>query len=86
MDEMQQVIRQTIIPTLYRRNKGDNLNTSERKALDKLKKDRNIIILPADKGCMTVIINKPDNVKKAQVLLADTTNYQQVTIDPTPQR
>eukprot|EP00061_Rhincodon_typus_P017339 g45991.t1 len=84
-DETQQVIQQTIIPTLHSRNKGDNLNTSERKALDKLKKDKNIIILSADKGCMTVIMNKPDYIKEAQALHADTTTYQQVVIDPVQQ-
>eukprot|EP00061_Rhincodon_typus_P004487 g22722.t1 len=35
---------------------------------------------------MTVIMTKPDYVKKAQTLLADTTSYQQVAIDPTPQQ
>eukprot|EP00061_Rhincodon_typus_P004260 g22145.t1 len=49
MDETEQAIQRTIIPTIHRRNKVDNLNTSERKALDKLKKDKDIIILPADK-------------------------------------
>eukprot|EP00061_Rhincodon_typus_P002811 g18524.t1 len=85
MDKTQQAIRQTIIPTLHRKNKGGNLNTLERKALDKLKKDKNIVIVPADKGHMTIIMNKPDYVKKAQALFADTTTYQQVAIDSTPQ-
>eukprot|EP00061_Rhincodon_typus_P004661 g23117.t1 len=84
-DETQQAIRPTIIPTLHRRNKGDSLNTAERKALGKLKKDKNIIILPADKGHMTVVMNKPDYIKKAQALLAETTTYHQVVIDPTPE-
>ncbi|XP_048456892.1 cyclin-dependent kinase-like 4 [Rhincodon typus] len=34
---------------------------------------------------MTVIMNKPDYVEKAQALLADTITYQQVAIDPTLQ-
>eukprot|EP00061_Rhincodon_typus_P004510 g22775.t1 len=84
-DETQQAIPQTIIPTLSRRNKWDTQNTSERKALHTLKKDRNVKILPADKGNMTVIKNKPDYVEKAQALLADTNTYQQVVIDPTLQ-
>eukprot|EP00061_Rhincodon_typus_P009425 g32923.t1 len=84
-DETQQAIRQTIIPTPSRMNERVNLNTSERKALEKLKKDRNITILPADKGCMTIIMNKSDYVKKAQALLADTSTYQQMATDPTPQ-
>eukprot|EP00061_Rhincodon_typus_P007201 g28651.t1 len=55
------------------------------KALDKLKKDKNVVILPADKGRMIVTMNKPDYIKKAQALLADTTTYQQVTIEPPSQ-
>eukprot|EP00061_Rhincodon_typus_P004871 g23636.t1 len=74
-------IRQTIFPTLNRRNEWDTLNTSERKALEGFKKDKNITILPADKGHM----NKPDDIEKAQALLADTHPYQRVEIDPTPQ-
>eukprot|EP00061_Rhincodon_typus_P015211 g42763.t1 len=59
-DETQQAIRQTIILTLSKRNEWDTLNASERKALEKLKKDKDIVIPPTDKGRMTVIMNKPD--------------------------
>eukprot|EP00061_Rhincodon_typus_P005017 g23981.t1 len=85
MDEKQQAIRQTIVPTLNRRNQPNALNTSERKALEVLKKDRNIIILLADKSRSTVGMNKLDYNGKAQKLLADINTYQQKESDPTTQ-
>eukprot|EP00061_Rhincodon_typus_P002654 g18130.t1 len=84
-EETQQTIRQTVIPTLTRRSKLNTLSTLERQALEGLKKGKNITILPADKGCMAVIMNKKDYIPKAQALLADENNYQPVQIDPIPQ-
>ncbi|XP_057292500.1 uncharacterized protein LOC130621201 [Hydractinia symbiolongicarpus] len=42
----------------------DNLQKSERLSLKNLKKDKDIIILPADRGRTTVIMNTPDYIDK----------------------
>eukprot|EP00061_Rhincodon_typus_P006935 g28080.t1 len=49
-EETQQTIRQTVIPTLTKRSELNILNTLERQALEGLKMDKNITILPTDKG------------------------------------
>ena len=46
------------------------------------KDDAEIIILPADKGRMTVIMNKSDYIEKANTLLKDTEKYQPLDTDP----
>ena len=42
----------------------DNLSKQERISLTKLKKDETVMILPADKGRTTVILDKDDYIKK----------------------
>ena len=42
----------------------DNLSKNQRQALHSLKEDTEIIIIPADKGLATVILNKEDYIKK----------------------
>eukprot|EP00061_Rhincodon_typus_P003303 g19759.t1 len=84
-EETQQTIRQTVILTLTRRSELNTLNTLERRALEGLKQDKNITILPSDKGRMTVILKKRDYTSKAQALLADENTYRPVQTDPTPQ-
>ena len=82
-DEIQQNIRQTIIPSLTRKYTHTNLSHEEIRSLKSLKGDRNIIILPADKGRSTVIMNRTDYMDKARSLLADTTTYREQNNDPT---
>eukprot|EP00061_Rhincodon_typus_P001465 g14870.t1 len=84
-EETQQTIRQRVVPTLTRKRELNTLNTRERQALDRLKKDKNITVLPADKGHMTVIMNKKDYISQAQALLVNENTYQPVQTDPTPQ-
>ena len=43
-----------------------NISKAERRALTELKKDKDIIILPADKGRATVILSKVDYIKKCK--------------------
>ncbi len=47
----------------------------ERVALRTLKADRDIVIVPADKGRSTVILDRADYVQKAKVLLEDRQFY-----------
>lgn len=49
------VIRRTLLP--------DNLSDVESAALDTLRKDDNIIILPVDKGTKAIIVDKTDHIQ-----------------------
>jgi len=60
-----------------------NLNKNELKALNSLKKDENIKILPADKGRCTVVLNTKDYDRKAKALLDDASTYKPLKKDPT---
>ena len=60
-----------------------NISRAEREAIKALAKDDSIVILPADKGCTTVIINKQDYHTKVKALLDDTNTYEKLTSDPT---
>ena len=60
-----------------------NITKEEREALQTLKKDSNVMILPADKGRATVILNTADYKTKCQDLLNDKRTYKQLKKDPT---
>ena len=60
-----------------------NINKLERDALDSLGKNKDITIVPADKGRAVVVLNTEDYVKKAKSLLSDTQTYKVVPKDPT---
>ena len=55
----------------------------ERRVLINLKRDENIVILPADIGRTTVVMHKNEYIFKATNLLKDTNTYQQLDQDPT---
>ena len=59
----------------------DNLTKSERAAIKSLKSDENIVILPADKGRCTVVLDLTDYEAKAKQLLDDTDTYQKLKKD-----
>ena len=59
-----------------------NLSMDERAALDSLSKDKSIVILPADKGSTTVILNKTDYVTEGLRQLRDETFYKKLSRDP----
>ena len=59
-----------------------NLTREEYKALEELKKDKNRMILTADKGVSIVVIDKEEYVKKAEELLGQPT-YKPIPTDPT---
>jgi hypothetical protein len=50
--------------------------------LKDLKNDDDVIILPADKGRMTVVMDKSDYTNKAKALINDTNTYQPLDTDP----
>ena len=60
-----------------------NISVKERDALRSLARDKEITILPADKGRSVVVLNMSDYVDKANVLLSDTKTYKVLPRDPT---
>ena len=60
-----------------------NITSTERQALKSIKEDASIVILPADKGRATVVMDKVAYEEKVQTLLSDTTTYTPLTKDPT---
>ena len=60
-----------------------NITRDERQALQDLRKDERIMILPADKGRFTVVMEKSDYDEKAMTHLRDETTYEKLWKNPT---
>ena len=60
-----------------------NLDREQRLALSKLKKNDSIIILPADKGNATVVMDRDSYKEKINDLLDDDETYTKLKRDPT---
>ena len=60
-----------------------NTLPGEMKAMKQLAIDKDIVILPADKGRATVVMNRSDCSAKMQAMLNDRDTYQPLTKDPT---
>lgn len=60
----------------------DNLTKDEKKALRSLKDDNNIIILRADKGNATVVMDRTEYETKIKCMLNDTKTYLTLKADP----
>ena len=58
-----------------------NISKAEREAIKSLAKDDSVVILPADKGRTTVILNKQDYQNKVKTLLDDTNTYEKLNSD-----
>ena len=56
-----------------------NLSQGERQAMKKLKENDSILVLPADKGNATVVMNKLDYKEQISSMLQDTKTYLPVT-------
>ena len=63
---------------------NSNLTPDEQKALKRLKTDENIVILHADKGRVTVVMDKTDYNDKMDSLVNDKQTYEVLKRDPTP--
>ena len=66
------------------RSPEDNITKDQRKALKEMRSWKDDVILPADKGNATVVMEREDNDKKVRELLEDTSTYRKLTKDPTP--
>nr|VZI51841.1 unnamed protein product [Spirometra erinaceieuropaei] len=74
-EENRNLLRQRISYRLMSHKKRNMLSKAENEALRTLKADKSIVILPADKGRSTVVLNKEDYVNKVEALLGDRTAY-----------
>jgi len=61
-----------------------NLTKDERQALKRLKTDKDIVILPDDKGRVTVVMDKTDYYDKMNALVNDKQTYEVLKRDATP--
>ncbi|BHF80532.1 hypothetical protein SprV_0702366000 [Sparganum proliferum] len=74
-DEAKDLLRHQVSSLLMSYRKTHSLLRDEQKALRELKADTEIVILPADKGRSTVILDKVDYRHKALLLLNDRQSY-----------
>ena len=63
--------------------KDQNVMKDEMKSIDNLRKDDSITILPADKGRVTVVMNKKEYENKCKQLLGDEKTYKRLKGDLT---
>ena len=61
-----------------------NISKEERAAIRSVGKDKTIIILPADNGKATVIMDMEEYQKKVKDMLGDEKTYTKLNSDPTP--
>ncbi|XP_072039314.1 uncharacterized protein [Amphiura filiformis] len=61
-----------------------NITKEERQAIHELRKEKSIIVLPADKGKATVVMQADEYEQKLQGMLSDEKTYEQLDRDPTP--
>ena len=60
------------------------MTKDEQQALKRLKNDNYIVILPADKGRVTVVMDKTDYFDKMDALVNDKQTYEELKRDSTP--
>ncbi|XP_014676727.1 PREDICTED: uncharacterized protein LOC106816618 [Priapulus caudatus] len=60
-----------------------NITKEEKSAIFKLKREPSIMILPADKGKATVVVDKDDYEKQVNTMLSDVKTYGKLKKDPT---
>ena len=81
-EETKNNIRHQVTTNLLHLNNPIDLTKQEREALEDLKKDDDIVILPSDKGRVTVVMDKSDYTNKAKTLINVTNTYQPLDTDP----
>ena len=81
--EAKETIRGKIASTLQTSSGPvNNLTKDEQLALSRLRKDDSIVITPADKGRVTVVMNKTEYSKKMDNLVSDDKTYKKLKSDP----
>nr|VZI50347.1 unnamed protein product [Spirometra erinaceieuropaei] len=74
-EETKNLIRHQVSSLLMTHKPRETLTKVERHALRELKADKNIVIVPADKGRPTVVLDRTDYLQKAKNLLEDRQFY-----------
>ena len=81
--EAKETVRAKVASTLQTSPKPvSNLTKAEREALSRLRKDDSIVITPADKGRVTVVMDKSEYHKKMDTLVNDENTYKKLKSDP----
>ena len=84
-EEKSQKVRNKIIGLLIKaKPPPNNISFEKSVALKELRNDRDLMILPADKGRTTLLLNRNVYEEKMNVLLSDRETYKICTRDPTP--
>lgn len=84
-EEARNNVKQQIAGLLIQHRHHETLSREEWVALNQLKRNSPIIVLPADKGRATVILDRTEYESKALSLLEDVTAYRVVDKDPRTQ-
>lgn len=61
-----------------------NISLVERKAIRSIRKNESVVVLPADKGRSTIVMDRCDYEGKMMEMLNDETTYRQLNKDPMP--
>ncbi len=83
-EEEKDTLRSEVVGLLKNhRTKTGNMSQEERKAIKELKRDKSIMIMGADKGRATVIMDKCEYEEKVNLMLQDTKTYEKLDKNPT---
>nr|VZI23014.1 unnamed protein product [Spirometra erinaceieuropaei] len=74
-EETKNLIRHQVTSLIMTHKPRETLTKVERDALRELKADKDIVIVPADKGRSTVVLDRTDYLQKAKNLLEDRRFY-----------
>ncbi|BHF72598.1 hypothetical protein SprV_0401566600 [Sparganum proliferum] len=74
-EEAKHTVRQKFTSLLMTKRQASNMSPAEIEAMKRLKMDKYIIVLPADKGRVTVVMKRADYNEKAQPLQDDQQSY-----------
>nr|VZI11478.1 unnamed protein product [Spirometra erinaceieuropaei] len=81
-EDSKNAIRQRVASLIMSHRPHRTIPPAEVKAIKELKRDEEIVIVPADKGRATVVLDKSEYVTKAQQLLNDEQSYKVIDSDP----
>nr|VZI39791.1 unnamed protein product [Spirometra erinaceieuropaei] len=74
-DETKHLVRQQVTASVMAHKPRANITRAEQNALEKLRADTSIVVLSADKGRSTVVLDKTNYIQKANNLLDDRQAY-----------
>ena len=76
------IIQSQVATAIKNTKKVNNLSTEEKNAISDLKHDKDILIVPADKGRSTIVMNKSDYQNKITEHLQDENIYEKLQRNP----